>query len=234
MPQPENNRKPEPKIIDIEKKDGLLEELNLPPRAIKFIRDNAVNLQIAAVVLVVMTLAWSYYDHYTQTKQKEAALALSTAVKQKDNVARLESLSNVAKEYSGTGAAEWSLLEEGHLALDEGRYEEAIAVYREVYDDLPGRSPLLPLVTYVLALAHENAGQPDRALEYYRKLSANKGFKSLALTAQGRIYELRGEQANALKAYRQAAEDQALPAQSRGLIEEKINILQAAVPEVVG
>jgi predicted negative regulator of RcsB-dependent stress response len=234
MTEPQNSRKIEPEIIDIEKKDGLLEELNLPPRMIKFIRANTLNIQIVAGVLVVLILGWSYYDYYSQTKQGEAALALSTAVKQKDNTVRLESLTTVAKEYSGTGAASWSLLEEGNLAFQEGRYDEALSRYQEVNAGLPGGSPLQPLVTYAMALAQENAGQLEQAQASFQKLAMHKGFKSMALAAQGRIYELQGEPAKALKVYRQIAEDQALSSQNRSLIEEKINNLQAVVPEVTG
>jgi len=234
MPTPENRRKPEPELIDIEKKDSLLDELNLPPHVIKFIRANARNIQIIAALLVVLVLAWSYYDYYTQVKQDKAALALSSAVKQKDTVGRLESLTSVAKEYSGTGAALWSRLEEGHLAFKEGRYDEALTKYQDVYDDLSGSNPLQPLVLYAMALAHENGGQLEQALDNYRKLAENQGFKSMALTAEGRIYELQGDQTKALKVYRQVAEDKALSSQNRSLIEEKINSLQGSVPQVTG
>jgi len=229
-----NSRKSEPEIIDIEKKDGFLDELNLPPHVVKFIRANARFIQVAALVLVVLVLAWSYYDYHTQTKQNKAALALSTAVNKKDNVARLESLSKVEKEYSGTAAALWSRIEEGHLASKEGRYDDALAKYREVYDDLSGDNPLRPLVLYSMSLAQENGGKLDKALEDYRKLADFEGFKSMALAAEGRIYELQGDQANALKVYRQVAEDKKLSPESRSLIEEKINSLQTKVPAVTG
>jgi len=234
MSKPGNSRKSEPEIIDIEKKDGLLDELNLPPQVVKFIRTNARYIQIVAAGLVILVLAWSYYDYYSQTKQNKAALALSSAVKQKDNVARLESLTKVAKEYSGTGAALWSRLEEGHLAFKDGRYDDALAKYQEVYDDLSGSNPLLPMVLYSMALARENGAHLDKALEDYRKLAEFEGFKSMALAAEGRIYELQGDQASALKVYRQVAEDKAISSENRSLIEEKINSLQTKVPEVTG
>lgn len=234
MPQPQNSRNSEPEIIDIEKKADLLDELNLPPQVVKFIRANLRNLQILGGALLLLVLAWSYYDHYSQTKQGEAALALSSAVREQDNAVRLESLTSVAKEYSGTGAALWSRMEEGHLAFQEGRFDEALVSYREVYDDLPGGSSLQPLVTYALALTHENGGQPEQALTYYQKLAEHAGFKSMAQAALGRIYELQGDPALALKAYRQVAEDKGLSSQTRSLIEEKINSLQVAVPAVTG
>lgn len=234
MPKPENSRKPEPQLIDIEKKNGLLEELNLPPQAIKFIRSNSKNIQIVVASLVILILAWSYYDYYNQAKKDKAALALSTAVEQKDNVVRLESLSSVAKEYSGTSAALWGRLEEGHLAFQEGRYAEALAIYQDVHDDLSRSNPLRPLVLYALAMAHENGGQLEQALVNYQELAENEGFKSMALFSEGRVYELLGDQVNALRVYRQVAEDKDFSSQNRSLIEEKINTLQANVPGVTG
>lgn len=226
--------KPGSEIIDIEKKDGLLEQLNLPPKAIRFIRTYALHLQIGVVVFFVLVGAWSYYDYYTQNKQSQAAQALAVAVMGKENGARLQSLAQVAKDYSGTGAALWSRLEQGNQASRDKKYQEALTLYAGVYDDLAGDSPLRPLLEYALAQANENAGQLDQAMDYYRKLAEHKGFKAIALPAQGRIYELQGDKANALKMYREAAEDLELSGQSRSILAEKINNLQVAAPGKTG
>ena len=220
--------KPGSEIIDIEKKDGLLEQLNLPPKAIRFIRAYALHLQIGVVVFFVLVGAWSYYDYYTQNKRNEAALALAAAVK--DNAGSLQSLTKVAEDYSGTGAAHWSRIELGNQASRDKKYQEALTLYTEVYEDLPGGSPLRPLLEYALAQNHENAGQLDQALLYFRKLAERKSFKVIALSAQGRILESRGDKAGALKVYQEAAEDQKLSGQSRGILAEKINTLKTASP----
>ena len=61
-------------------------------------------------------------------------------------------------------------------------------------------------------------------------LPSNKSFKVIALSAQGRILESKGDKAGALKVYQEAAEDQALSGQSRRILAEKINTLQTASP----
>lgn len=227
-------RDSKPEVINVEKKDGLLDELNLSPQIISFLRKNALAIEIVAGLVIVLILAWSYYDYHSQGEKNQASLALSTAIKQKDKTARMESLTNVTKEYAGTGAALWSRLEEGHLAFDEGHYDEALRHYQKVYDDLADDNPLRPLVTYAVALADENAGKLDQALTYYQRLADSPGFKTLALAAEGRVYELKGDKANALKIYRQVAEERTLSAARRSVIQEKINSLQAAVPAAAG
>jgi len=214
-------------IIDIEKKNGLLEELNLHPKAIRFIRANALYLQIGIVGFFVLLGAWSYYDHYTQTKQNEASLALVNAVKEKDDAGRQRNLAKVVEEYGGTGAALWGRLEQGDLAAKDKRYQDALTIYTGVYNDLPGNSPLKPMLEFVLAQTHENLGQLDKALDFYRKLAEHKSYKVVALPAQGRIFELKGDKAGALKMYQEATGDQELSGQSRSILTEKINSLQA-------
>lgn len=222
--------KPGPEIIDIEKKDGLLEQLNLPPKTIRFIRAYALHLQIGVVVFFVLVGAWSYYDYYTQNKRNEAAQALAAAVLEKDNAGSLQSLAKVAEDYSGTGAALWSRIELGNQASRDKKYHEALTLYTEVYEDLPGGSPLRPLLEYALAQNHENAGQLDQALLYFRKLAERKSFKVIALSAQGRILESQGDKAAALKVYQEAAENQDFSGQSRSILAEKINTLKTASP----
>lgn len=222
--------KPLSEIIDIEKKEGLLEALNLPPKAIRFFKTYALHVQIGVVLFFVLVGAWSYYDYYSQNKQSEAIQALAAAVMQKDSAARLQSLAKVSSDYSGTGAAIWSRLEQGNQASRDKKYQEALALYTGVYDDLPAGSPLRPLLEYALAQTNENGGQLDQAMANYRKLAEHKSFKAIALPAQGRIYELQGDKVNALKMYQEAAEDQGLSGQSRSILNEKINNLQPAVP----
>ncbi|NTV13397.1 MAG: tetratricopeptide repeat protein [Desulfobulbaceae bacterium] len=230
MAEAQTPRNLQTEIIDIEKKNGLLEELNLHPKAISFIRAKALYLQIGVVAFFVLLGAWSYYDHYSQNKQSEASLALANAVKEKDAAGRQRSLVKVADDYAGTGAALWSRMEQGDLATKDKKYQEALNLYAGVYSDLPGNSSLKPMLEFVLAQTHENLGQLDKALEYYRKLAENKSFKTVSLPAQGRIFELKGDKAGALKLYQEAAADKELSGPSRSILTEKINSLQVAGP----
>lgn len=216
----------EEKIIDIERKDGLLEELNLPPHMIKFIRENSRNLQIATACLVVLVLGWIYYDYYSQTREDRASAALNAVAREVDDPARIELLQNVAAEFPRTAAAMWSRIEQGHIAFADGDYDKALAIYTDVADALDSDSPLLPLLTYNIGLGRENGGEPDRALEAYADLAAYDGFAVKGLMAQGRIYELKGENDQALRVYRKAGEKELLSELDRSILNEKINTLQ--------
>ncbi|NTV15415.1 MAG: tetratricopeptide repeat protein [Desulfobulbaceae bacterium] len=226
MAEPQAPRNLQTTIIDIEKKNGLLEELNVHPKAIRFIRTYALHLQIGVAAFFVLLGGWSYYQHYTQTKQSEASLALVNAVKEKDDAGRQRSLAKVADEYAGTGAALWSRMEQGDLAAKDKRYQEALTLYTGVYEELAGDNPLAPMLEFVVAQTYENLGQVDKALEYYAKAAERKGFKLVALPAQGRIYEIKGDKGAALKMYQEASTDQELSGQSRSILTEKINSLQ--------
>ena len=42
---------------------GLMEEMNLPPGLIAFVRKNSRSLQIGLTCIVVLVLAWVFYDY---------------------------------------------------------------------------------------------------------------------------------------------------------------------------
>jgi predicted negative regulator of RcsB-dependent stress response len=214
------------KTIDIEHKDGLLEELNLPPNIIRFIRQNARNLQIAAAFVFILVISWAYYDYYTETKQNEAAAALNAAVQESDQALRLEMLKEVTESFSGTGAALWSRVEQAHIAVQAGNYELGISEYNDILDDIDSWNPLSPLITYNIGLAYENSGEQDKALKFYARLAAYSGFEVKGLMAQGRLQELKGDVSEALKSYHLAADNDSITATNKNILQEKISFLQ--------
>lgn len=212
--------------IDIERKEGLLDELNLPPAVIKFIHANARNLQIVAGCIVLLVFGWTYYDYYTQTKESNASAALNLAVQAVDGPARASLLKGVVEDFAGTEAARWSNIEQAHVALQAGDYAAALSLYNRVMSDLDSDSPLLPLMSYNVGLTYENSGDVDKALAYYKKLAAFKGFEVRGLMAQGRIHELRGEQPEALQLYRAASEKVNVSSRDKDILTEKLKALQ--------
>jgi hypothetical protein len=68
------------------------------------------------------------------------------------------------------------------------------------------------------------------ALTCYEKLAAYKGFEVRGLMAQGRIHELTGEKAAALRVSRAAAANEGVTEQDKSMLTEKINALQATSP----
>ncbi|HIJ78856.1 MAG: tetratricopeptide repeat protein [Desulfobulbaceae bacterium] len=174
-------------------KHGLLEEFNLPPKVIKFIRTNRDKIFVAIAGLMVAILAWSYYGHYVATRNDQAAALLNKAVTQEDVEQRAAIFNQVADQFGGTGSAMWAKIELAHLAFDRDDYDDAAGRYQAVLGGLAADSPLLPLVQYNLAQALENKKSFKEAIDAYRKLIALKGFTGEAYLALARIYEVQGE-----------------------------------------
>ncbi|MCX5863455.1 MAG: tetratricopeptide repeat protein [Deltaproteobacteria bacterium] len=170
-------------------KHGLLEELNLPPKAIQFIRRNKRNIIIGLLCSALAILGWSSLSYYLARQNDRAAALLSEAVGQGAVEQRKVLLQKVLDEYGRTGSAKWAKVEMGHLAFDAQQYDEAIKVYLSVRDDLAKSSPVFPLVQLNLAQAYENKNALTEALAVYKGLAEIKGFAGEAYLAMGRIYE---------------------------------------------
>ena len=180
---------------------GIMEEMNLPPGFIAFIRKNSRNLQIGLISIVVLVLAWVFYDYYTELQENNAASLLASAIQTEAIEERVQVLQNVIVDYSGTEAARWSKLELAHLDYQEGRFDAAVAKYEEVLARTPADSFLMPLARMNLGQSYEEIGQYDQAIAQYNLLKKSIGFEEEAHFALGRIYKAKDEPAQARKEY---------------------------------
>ncbi|KPJ99878.1 MAG: hypothetical protein AMJ60_03415 [Desulfobacterales bacterium SG8_35] len=180
---------------------GLLEELNLPPELIAFIRKNARNIQIVLISVVVLVLAWVFFDYYTEMQEKKGASLLATGLQTESTEQRVQVLENVIKDYGRTDAARWSKLELAHLDYKEGRIEAAAAKYKDILDAVSADNPLVPLARLNLAQSYEQAGQYDLAIAQYNLLKKSSGFTDQAYLGLGRIYMAKEDRVQARKAY---------------------------------
>lgn len=180
---------------------GLMEELNLPPEMISFVRKNARNLQIGLICIVVSVLAWVFYDYYTELQENKGASLLASAMQTEAIEERMQVLENVINDYSRTDAARWSKLELAHLDYQEGRFDAAIAKYEGILAKISADSSLVPLARTNLAQSYEETGQYDLAIAQYNLLKKSTGFTEEAHLALGRIYTAKDEPAQARKEY---------------------------------
>jgi predicted negative regulator of RcsB-dependent stress response len=185
----------------IDKREGLMEELNLPPKFIAFVRKNSRNLQIVLIGVVVLILAVIYYDYYSGSQEQKAASLLATGLQTEAADQRQNVLENVINEYGRTDAARWAKLELAHLDYKEGRYEAAAVKYKEVLDALSSDNSLVPLTRLNLAQTYEQAGQYDQAIAQYNLLKKSKGFSSQAYFGLGRMYMAKDDPAQARQVY---------------------------------
>ncbi len=185
----------------IDKREGLMEELNLPPKFIVFVRKNSRNLQIVLIGGVILILVVIFYDYYFGLNEQKAASLLATGLQTEAADQRQKVLDNVIHEYGRTDAARWAKLELAHLDYKEGRYEAATAKYKEVLDALSSDNSLVPLTRLNLAQSYEQAGQYDQAIAQYILLKKSTGFSSQAYFGLGRMYMAKDDPVQARQAY---------------------------------
>ncbi|NLX19407.1 MAG: tetratricopeptide repeat protein [Desulfobulbus sp.] len=178
---------------------GLLEQFNLPPKVIAFMRRHQRSIWTAVVVVVVSFVTISGYTTYQELQETKAASALDAAlVAQKD---RKHLLEKVTQEYGGYAAGRWAKIELANLYVQEEQRGKAIALLEELNDTLSPDMPLKPLVLSRLAGLCEAENQTDRAISFYTQLSGNEWFAAEAYRALGRLYEQNGKKEEAVAMY---------------------------------
>lgn len=203
-------------------KHGLLEEFNLPPKVIAFLRNNRRQLLAGLLGLVVAVLGWSYYEHYTGERNDRAANLLAGAMAENSPETRSARLEEIIRDYRRTGAAKWAEVELGHLAFAAGDHEEALRRYQGAIDGLSRKDPLLPLVLLSLAQTRESLGTPAEALAAYEKLTELQGFAAEAYLAMARIHEEQGDLPQAREMYGKALAREDLSPETKAMAEARL------------
>ena len=186
---------------------GIMEELNLPPEVIAFVRENSRNLQIGLIVAVVLVLGWVFYDYYTAMQAKKGASLLASAMQVEATGEKAGILESVISEYSRTDAALWARIELAHIDFREERFAEAAGRYEAIIKKLSKDDPVLPLVRMNLAESYVEAGQYDQAIAQYNILKKIVGFKEAGYFALARIYRAKDDPAMARKEYEEFLAD---------------------------
>ncbi len=184
----------------MDKVEGILEHLNLPPGAIEFVRRNQKILQVVIVLVIIFVVAGSLYKSYREKKIEEAATQLSLAINS-DEGSKKMALEHVVQKYSSTGSALWAEIELGHLAARSGSYDQAIIHYNTVLEDIDEKNPLFALLVYGKAQTFEAAGKYTEAEAQYDLLKDITGYAHLAYIGKGRIKEVQGDTNKAIAIY---------------------------------
>ncbi len=214
---------------NMDKVEGLLEHLNLSPKAIDFIRANQRLIQIGIVVIVIGVVFWSLYGEYREGTKEEASSALSMAL-QSDQNKRVDALSSIADKYAGTSAALWAKVELAHRDMKNGSFDDASKKYQAVLADMKTSNPMYPLVLFGLAQSLEEAKKYQDAFNRYDLLKNIKGFEQIAYTGMGRIEEAQGNNDKAIAIYNDyllSLSDDPSYAQAKAMIDERIARLKA-------
>ncbi len=208
---------------------GVLEQLNLPPAVVTFVRENKRLVQICIAAVVIIVVAWALYDSYRDKKIEEGASALSAAIDIEDSQAKIDQLKSVSSKYSGTTSAQWATINAAHELIKTDKKDEALAMYGEVLADLDESSPLYPLVTLSLAQGYEIIGNYSEAAAAYEKVKNTEGYQDTGYFGLARISEAQGDRQKALAIYEEylATLMNVTERNQKGLVEEKIAHLKA-------
>ncbi len=198
-------------------KRTLLEELNLPPAVIKFIRENSTAIQAVLISIFLGICGWSYYDYYTTKKMNDAAALYSRAQQEPTAAGRRQFMEKVVADYASTGAALWSRIALAH----EKSSEDRLADLERIANDVKRDNPVYPLLQYDLARSYEMKNELDRALAVYKTLAEIPGFAAVSYLAMGRIYELKDDGAQAVAMYEKARVQPELPAAAKARLEDR-------------
>lgn len=209
---------------------GLLEQFNLPPAVIAFIRRNQRTIWLIVAGCLAIVVAVSVYISYRDYRADKAASALDAAlIAKKDSRLLLE---KVGQDYGSTPSGLWAKLELAFLEEKEGKRPEAISRLEAINGDLSAKSLLKPLVLGKLAALYENTRQFDKALTLYTELAAKDGYATEAYRAMGRVNEQLGKKAEALAMYAKylesvnVQEPQAKNDPVREMVQSRINQLE--------
>lgn len=195
---------------------GILDQLNLPPAVISFLRTNQRILWVIVSLVVAVVVVGSLYSSYRNYKTNQAVSALGDAMLSTENT-RVELLQQVAEKYSSTPSALWARVEMAKIAADKDDIPAAIAELQWINKSITGKNPLKPLVLYRLAGLNEQKQNFEPAIDLYQELVGFSGFAPEAHYAMGRVYVAMGKKSEAIEQYRQYL---SLTEDTRGLGQE--------------
>jgi predicted negative regulator of RcsB-dependent stress response len=181
---------------------AILEEMNLPPFVIDFLRKNSKNIKIFIALLVVGIIAWEGFGEYSKKQREKASSLLYSAVKTEDSLEKSDLLVKLEDDFSGSKSALWAKLELGHLAFKNDNFQDAIVKYNEVLSKLSSSDSLYPLVQFSIAQAYDSMNDNDQADSAYRTLLDYTGFAAEGYLGLGRLNEKKGDNSKALEMYK--------------------------------
>jgi len=179
---------------------GVLDQLNLPPGFVKFIRKNKRILQISGSIIAVVVVAVSLYTSYHTKRIEDSTSSLSISM-DATGESKSKALQQVITDYSGTPAALWANVELGHMAMKEGAYPKAQEHYKTVLGEISKSNPMYGLLTFGVAQAEEADKNYADASATYSNLKEIDGYKDEGFLGMARVLEAQGQNQKALATY---------------------------------
>ncbi len=210
---------------------SVLDQLNLPPAFIEYVRVHQKTIKIVAIIIVIAVITWSLYDSYRTKRVEKSGSALYTGMLNIGEEQKL-ALDKVVADYKGTPASTWAQVELGHAAMKDEQFSEAAQKYMDVRDSVKITNPIFPLVTYGVARALEAQQKYADASVEYERLKNIEGFKQMGTLGIARILEIQGQKEEALKIYEEYLslfDGEQQNSADKILIEEKIARIRSSM-----
>jgi predicted negative regulator of RcsB-dependent stress response len=113
-----------------------------------------------------------------------------------DNIKRAgEELDKIIKKYGRTKMATLAIPQLAYLKYDEGKYDEAIALYQTYLERDKSGSIYSSMAHFGLAAAYEAKGEHQSAISHLKKIvdEGHNSLKDEAMFSLGRVYALSGQ-----------------------------------------
>jgi predicted negative regulator of RcsB-dependent stress response len=179
---------------------GVLDQLNLSPSVVGFIRKNKRALQVGAISIAVVVITGSVYKSYHTSRLENGAASLAISM-EAEGTARITALQQVTADYSGTPSALWADVELGHQAMKDGDFAAAEKYYQQVLTKTSDSNPLYGLLTFGVAQAQEAGARYDAASASYSALKDIDGYKDEGFMGMARVLEADSKNSEALAVY---------------------------------
>lgn len=170
-----------------------------------YIQENKAKLILYAVsFLAVVTIGWLFVSYRIEQKE-QAALSMFQAQARYTNgqyAMAATDFENIADDYSGTSQGRKALFFAGDAHFREGNYDRALEYFQRASDELPSDDPLLVNSLVGLAATHEQLGDPDQAIEAYRRAeqTAEYDFQTIEImTSLARVLDDTGRSDEAIR-----------------------------------
>ncbi|PIE66505.1 MAG: hypothetical protein CSA26_00595 [Desulfobacterales bacterium] len=144
---------------------GLLDQFNLPPAFVAFLRKNSKTIWIVIGCVSVVVVVASLYDSYRTHTLNKAGAALDEALTASEKQESL--LENVAAEYSSTPSATWAKVELANLYVEQKELDKAVTILVALESESGLDELIKPLVSFKLAGLYEQQEHMEKALGIY-------------------------------------------------------------------
>jgi predicted negative regulator of RcsB-dependent stress response len=181
---------------------GVLDQLNLPPSFVEFIKKNQKIISITLGIISVAVIVWALYGSYAEKKMEESNAALVSAQQLSDGE-YVTALQNIIQSYSGTDAATWAQVKLGRYYIEQEAYDKALLQYTTARSTVNDKNSLSMLLTSGIAQVQEALENYEEAIHEYNSLKKIPGYESIAYSGVARIHEIQGDLATAIHEYEQ-------------------------------